>query len=216
MLDIVKKTVIITYMKKFVITFLFIFTFACGVSYSEDLPQIQLEMRNYDEIVLPVGSFIPVITTQEISTETCPEGYKLKFISTNDLFMYETNIIPRNTEFYGYIEKINEPVIGTNASMKIKITKLIIPDGFEIPIKGYLYTSNDNLFGGELTEPAEWVRMPHYQSKFQGIAWNHRAPTLQIRPGGRRSMGSHIKIPAGDHQIIILTAPAGITHTITD
>ena len=216
MLDIVKKTVIITYMKKFVITFLFMFAFACGVSYSEDLPQIQLEMRNYDEIVLPVGSFIPVITTQEISTETCPEGYKLKFISTNDLFMYETNIIPRNTEFYGYIEKINEPVIGTNASMKIKITKLIIPDGFEIPIKGYLYTSNDNLFGGELTEPAEWVRMPHYQSKFQGIAWNHRAPTLQIRPGGRRSMGSHTKIPAGDHQIIILTAPAGITHTITD
>ena len=89
----------------------------------ETLSNIQLNMRGYDEITLPQGTFIPVLNTQEISTETCPEGYKVKFIATNDLFMYETNIIPRDTEFYGYIEKINEPVVGTNASMKIKITK---------------------------------------------------------------------------------------------
>ncbi len=183
---------------------------------AQKLEKIEFEMRDYDEITLPTGSFIPVITTQEISTETCPEGYKLKFISTSDLFMYETNIIPRNTELFILIEKINEPVIGTNASMKIKITKLLLPDGFEIPMKGYIYTSNDNLIGGELTPPADWVKMPHYQSKFQGISWNHRSATLQIRPGGRRSMGTHTRIPAGDQQIIILTAPAPITHTITD
>lgn len=183
---------------------------------AEELPKIQLEMRNYDEITLPAGTFIPVLTTQEISTETCPEGYKVKFIATNDLFMYETNILPRNTELYGYIEKINEPVVGTNASMKIKITKILMPDGFEIPTRGYVYTSNSNLIGGELTPPSEWVKMPHYQSKFQGIAWNHRGATLQIRPGGKRSMGVHTRIPAGDQQIIILTAPTAITHTITE
>ena len=182
----------------------------------EPLQNIQLEMRNYVEIIVPVGTFIPVINLQEISTETCPEGYKVKFIATNDLFMYETNIIPRNTEFYGYIEKINEPVVGTNASMKVKITKIIMPDGFEIPIRGYLYTSNNNLIGGELTPPSEWVKMPHYQSKFQGISWNHRGATLQIRPGGKRCMGQHTKISAGEQQIIILTAPASITHTLTD
>ncbi len=183
---------------------------------AEELPKIQLEMRNYDEITLPAGTFIPVLTTQEISTETCPEGYKVKFIATNDLFMYETNILPRNTELYGYIEKINEPVVGTNASMKIKITKILMPDGFEIPTRGYVYTSNNNLIGGELTPPSEWVKMPHYQSKFQGIAWNHRGATLQIRPGGKRSMGVHTRIPAGDQQIIILTVPTAITHTITE
>lgn len=194
---------------------LLIFCFNISAFSEPQIEDVQLEMRSYDEIVLPAGSFIPVITTQEISTETCPEGYKLKFIATSDLFMYETNIIPRNTEFFGYIEKINEPVIGTNGSMKIKITKILMPDGFEIPTRGYIYTSNDNLIGGELTAPSEWVRMPHYQSKFQGISWNHRAATLQIRPGGRRSMGIHTKIPAGDQQIIILTAPTAITHTIT-
>ena len=182
----------------------------------ETLSNIQLNMRGYDEITLPQGTFIPVLNTQEISTETCPEGYKVKFIATNDLFMYETNIIPRDTEFYGYIEKINEPVVGTNASMKIKITKLVMKDGFEIPIKGYIYSSNGNLIGGELTPPSEWVKMPHYQSKYQGISWNHRAATLQVRLGGKRSMGQATKIPAGDQQIIILTAPASITHTLTD
>jgi len=198
--------------------FILLFGFSGGfVSAADDIiPAIQLEMRGYDEIILPVGTFIPVINVQEISTETCPVGYKVKFIATNDLFMYETNIIPRNTEFFGYIEEIHEPVIGTNASMKVKITKLILPDGFDIPIKAYIYTSNGNLIGGELTPPAEWVKMPHYQSKFQGISWNHRAPTLQIRPGGKRSMGTHTKIPTGDQQIIILTAPAAITHTITN
>ena len=183
--------------------------------FAQEVQPVQLEMRTYDEIILPVGTFIPVIATQEISTETCPEGFKTKFISTTDLFMYETNIIPKNTEFYGYIEKIHEPIVGTNASMKIKITKLVIPDGFEIPIKGYIYTSNNNLIGGELTPPSEWVKVPHYQSKFQGIPWNRRGATLQIRPGGKRSMGVHRKIPAGDQQIVILVAPTSITHTVT-
>ena len=181
---------------------------------SAGLEKVQMELRGYDDITLPEGTFIPVMTTQEISTQTCPEGYKVKFIATNDLFMYETNIIPRNTEFFGYIEKINEPVIGTNSSMKIKITKMVMSDGFEIPVKGYLYTSNDNLIGGELTPPAQWEKVPHYQSRFQGISWNHRSATLQIRPGATRTMGVHTRIPAGDQQMIILTAPAAITHTV--
>ena len=213
-----KKTVIITDMRILaVIAALFIISVTLPAVYAEELIEnVQLEMKGYDEIILPAGSFVPVLSTQEISTETCPEGFKVKFISTSDLFMYETNIIPRETVFYGYIEKINEPVVGTNAAMKIKITKLIMPDGFEIPIQGYIYSSNNNTIGGGLTAPSEWVKMPHYQSKYQGISWNHRMATLQIRPGGRRCMGVHTKIPAGDQQIIILTANTPITHTITE
>lgn len=217
-LDICKKIVIITVMRVLIIilTLISAITLIPASRAEGPIEKVQLEMKGYDEIILPAGSFIPVLSTQEISTETCPEGYKVKFISTSDLFMYETNIIPRETVFYGYIEKINEPVVGTNAAMKIKITKLIMPDGFEIPIQGYIYSSNNNIIGGGLTPPAEWVKMPHYQAKFQGIAWNHRAATLQMRPGGKRSMGVHTKIPAGDQQIIILTASTPITHTITE
>ena len=136
-------------------------------------------------------------------------------LSTN-LFLHETNIIPKGTEFYGYVEEIHEPVIGTHSSMKIRINKMILSDTFEIPIKGYIYTSNNNLIGGGLTAPAEYVKVPHYQQRFQGLFWTTRGPTLQIRPGGKRLMGEHTRVNAGEEGLIILTAPAWITHTLTN
>jgi len=111
-------------------------------------------LRDYHGIIIPAGTFIPVMNAQEISTQNCQEGYKVRFISTNDLFLHDANIIPKDTVFYGYIEKINDPVIGTNASMKIRISKMAYSDGYELPLKGYLYTSNNNLFGGEYQNPS--------------------------------------------------------------
>lgn len=202
-------------MKKLLISLLIILGIT-SYTQAEEFDNIQLPMRDYDGIELITGTFIPVLNAQDISSEYCPEGYKVKFIATDDLFLHETNIIPRGTEFYGYIEKINEPVVGTHASMKIKITKLVLADTFEIPIKGYIYSSNGNLIGGGLTDPAEYVKVPHFQQRFQGRFWTHRAPTLQIRPGARRLMGQHIRINAGEEELIILTAPAWITHTLTN
>ena len=202
-------------MKRLVVLFCLIFCLA-GVTKSEDFDNVQLDLRGYHTVQVPEGTFIPVMNAQEISTQYCSEGYKVSFIVTNDLYMYDTNIIPKETLISGYIEKINEPVVGTNASMKIKIFRLTLPDGFSMPVKGYIYTSNENIIGGELTSPSEWVKVPHYQDKYQRIAWNYRGPTLQIRQGGKRSMGIHTKLPVGDRQLIILTAPAEFTHTVEE
>jgi len=202
-------------MKKIILT-LFLILGIASFSYAEELDNVQLPMRDYDGIELPAGTFIPIINTQDISTEYCTEGYKVKFIATNDLYLHETNIIPKGTEFFGYIEKINEPVIGTHASMKIKINKMLLSDTFEIPIKGYIYTSNNNLICGGISEPAEYVKVPHFQQRFQGRLWTTRGPTLQIRPGGKRKMGEHTRVNAGEDGLIILTAPAWITHTLTN
>ena len=204
------------YLKIFlVIGALFLSLFAMETS-SEEVKNIHLDMRESDAIIIPAGIVIPVINMQEVSTETCPVGYKTRFVATNDIYIDEVNVIPENSEFHGYIEKINEPVVGTNASMKIKIFRLTLPDGFSMPVKGYIYTSNENIIGGELTSPSEWVKVPHYQDKYQRIAWNYRGPTLQIRQGGKRSMGIHTKLPVGDRQLIILTAPAEFTHTVEE
>lgn len=124
--------------------------------------------------------------------------------------MYDTIIVPENTVFEGYIEKMNEPVVGTNASMIIRISKMILPDKFELPMKGYIYTSNNNLIGGGISEPAEWVKMPHYQNRLRGVA------SLQIRPGEKRKMGEHTNLQAGLDLIIILTEPLEITHILTN
>lgn len=202
-------------MKRFLTILILIFGLS-SLSFAEELDNVQLPMRDYDGIELAAGTFIPILNTQDISTQYCPEGYKVKFIASNDLFLHETNVIPKGTEFDGYIEKINEPIIGTHSSMKIKVTKLRLADGFEIPIKGYIYTSNNNLIGGGLTAPSEYVKVPHYQQRFQGRFWSHRGPTLQIRPGGKRKMGEHTRVNAGEEGLIILTAPALITHTLTN
>ncbi len=195
------------------ILFIGILSIAGGVCIAAEDPvmdDVRLDLRSYDVIEVPAGTFIPVVSAQEISTQYCPVGYKVRFTSTNDLYMHETNIIPQNSEFYGYVEQVHEPVVGTNASMMIKINKVILPDGFEMPIRGYIYTANNNLIGGEMSEPASWVKMPHYQS---GIGNN---TTLQIRPGRERKMGSHAVITSGENRIIILSDSAWITHTLTN
>ena len=123
-----------------------------------ELQNVQLEMRDYDAIEVPAGTFIPVMNTQEISTQYCSEGYKVKFLVTTDLYLHDTVIIPKDTAIYGYIEKINDPVVGTHASMKIRVSKLVYTDGVEIPIRGYLYTSNNNLFGGGISDPVKYKK----------------------------------------------------------
>ncbi len=180
----------------------------------DELPQVKVELRDQAGVEIPAGIVVPVINMQEISTQTCPVGYKVKFVGTNDLYIGDIKVIPEDTTFYGYIEKINDPIVGTNASMKVKITKFVFPDGYEQNIKAYVYTTNDNLIGGELTESTEWIRMPHYQDTYQGIAWIHRGATLQMRPGGKRAMGAHTKLPVGERHLIIFVAPSELTHTI--
>lgn len=172
------------------------------------------ELRDYDGIQLNAGTFVPVINTAEVSTLNCDEGYEAKFIATSDLYLYETTVIPRETEFYGFIDEIHEPVVGTNASMKIKINKMVYPDGFEAPIKAYIYTTNNNVIGGELTPPAEWVKIPHYQKAF--FSMRSKAPTLQIRPGNKRQMGTHIRVKTGERCFVVLTEPLMITHTVNE
>ena len=165
-------------------------------------------LRDYDGVEIPRGTFIQVINTQEISTQYCDVGTPVKFISTNDLFLYETNVLPKETEFFGAIEKINEPIVGTNASMVIRIGKLRLPDGFEMPVKGYIYTSNGNLFGGELTEPATFDKKASFRQGFSGM--------YGYVPGATRRMGEHKVITSGAELIIMLVNPLFITHTVTN
>lgn len=201
MIEKTNNFIIITVMKKLFITLIILL---CGISCFAD----ESILRDYDGIEVPKGTFIPVISTQEISTEYCDVGTKIKFISTTDLYLYETNVIPKETEFYGYIEKINEPVLGTNASMTIKLTKLKLVDGFEIPMRGYIIVNNSPLIGGELTEPASYDKKPSYRQGFRSM--------VGYVPGATRKMGEHKVIASGADLLIMLIGPLYITHIITN
>ncbi len=166
--------------------------------------------RDYDGIEVPVGSFIPVMSLQDFSTAYSDSTNELKFVCYNSVYEFETVIIPKGTVFYGYIEKKNEPVIGTNASMVVRITKMVFEDGFTIPMVGYIYTSNGNLIGGEMTAPEKYLKMPHMQ---KGIA-RHFIGVLQYVPGETRKMGEHVTVASGANLLVVVAKPLYITHTM--
>lgn len=167
-------------------------------------------LRDYDEYQIPAGYHIPIMSLQEFSTAYTEEGEPLKFIVTNDIFLFDKKVIAQGTKLSGYIDKKNEPVRGTNAAMKVFINKMYLKDGYEVPIKAYISTSNDNKIGGELTEPETWRRVPHYQRWTMFRAFG----ILQTVPGGQRRMGEHVTVSSGANMVMVLVAPLNMTHNV--
>ena len=167
-------------------------------------------LKDYTEYQIPAGYHIPIMSLQEFSTAMTDETEKLDFVTTNDIYLFNKNVIPQGTKLEGFIEKKNEPIRGTNASMKVFINKMYLPDGFEIPIKAYIQTSNNNLIGGELTQPETYNKIPHYQRWTMFRAYG----VLQCVPGAQRRMGDHITISSGANLVIVLVAPINMTHTV--
>ena len=191
-------------MKVFISLILFLFVNFSIVS--------AITLRDYDEIDIPEGIHIPVISLQEFSTAYCEEGDKVNFKTTNDIFLYNKKVIPEGTRLEGYIDKKNEPIIGTHAAMKIFVNKMYLPDGTEVPIKSYIYTANNNLIGGGLTEPADYIKMPHFSRRTMFRAYS----VTQYVPGAKRKMGEHLTISAGANLIIVLVAPIHLTHMVIE
>lgn len=191
-------------MKKFILFLSIFFVMSIQTGFSEPV------LRDYDEFDIPEGTHIPVISMQEFSTAYCEEGDTVYFRTTSDIFLYNKNVIPEGTRLKGYIEKKNEPIIGTNAAMRVFVNKMYLADGYEIPIKSYICTSNNNTIGGELTPPAKYIKIPHYQrwAMFRAMG------TLQCVPGGERKMGEHVTISSGADLIIVLIAPIHMSHTL--
>ena len=167
-------------------------------------------LKEYDEFKIPAGYFIPIMSLQEFSTAYSEEGETLNFVTTNDIYLFDKNVIPSGSKLQGYIEKKNEPVRGTNAAMKVFINKMFLTDGHEVPIKAYVYSPNDNKIGGELTAPLKYNRVPHYQrwTMFRTFG------VLQYVPGEQRKMGQHVTISSGANLTMVLVAPIIMTHTV--
>ncbi len=170
----------------------------------------EIKLRDYEEYDIPAGYHIPVISLQEFSTAYCEEGDEVSFKTTSDIYLYNKNIIPEGTLLKGYIEKKNEPIVGTHASMKVFVNKMYLPDGYEIPIKSYIYTSNNNLIGGGITAPEKYIKIPHYQRWVMFRAYS----VTQCVPGEKRKMGEHITVSSGANLIIQLVAPIHLTHVV--
>ncbi|MBR3889232.1 hypothetical protein IKJ53_01830 [bacterium] len=185
------------------------FLLLIGITYAYEYSSLP---REYDGVELPVNTFIPVIALQDFSTAYSDETNELRFVCNNPVHLFEEVVVPKGTMFYGYIEKKNEPIIGTHASMVVRITKMVYIDGHTVPLRAYIHTPNGNKIGGGLTQPEKYDTVPHYHKRI----CKHFVGVLQWVPGPARKMGEHVTVSAGTQLLVVLVAPAYITHTLTN
>lgn len=159
------------------------------------------ERLKAEENTLPVtvykGTFIKCISPTFLSTAIADTGDEVFFLNSDDMYIGDRNVFPKNTKFYGIITDVKEPIQGTNASMKIEIKKYITPEDEEHIMSGHIYSNGNDYLGGELTNPAYYSRMPHYT---QG--WKYGV--LQYSPTNVREMGLHTMIRPGIELLIML------------
>ncbi len=141
------------------------------------------------------GTFAKVMTLDEFSTLTADTEDEVKFINTQDMYVYETNAIPEGTIFYGEIEDVREPVKGKDGALKIYVYKMITPDKKVYKLNAYIYNENDNYIGGRNTPSVYYHRTPHY---IQGYR-----PILQARPLNVYEMGKHTVVKPGAELFVI-------------
>jgi len=148
-------------------------------------------------ITLPKGTFLKAVMQREVSTATNKVGDDIRMIASMPTFAADGIVIPEKSVYIGKIIEINQPIEGCNASLRVRIDKIIFPSGDEKTIDGMLWSSNDNLFGGELTQPAYYTKVPHFTFGWKGGC-------LAFQNSGIYQVGKPTIIKAGAELIIIL------------
>lgn len=166
---------------------LFIFTFVSIV--------LSVYGEENSDIKLREGAFVKVLVLEEFSTLTSDIDDEVKFINLSDIYVYDTNIIPENSIFYGKIEDLKEPVTGKDGALKILINKIVTPDEKVYNVTAHIYNENDNYLGGRNTAPVYYRKVPHYIKGFR--------PILQLAPLNVYEMGKHTIIKPGAELLVI-------------
>lgn len=181
-------------MKRFItLTFIAIVCIFCIMQSSNS----ETNLRNYKSIQLAKGAFLKAISQREISTSTVKAGDVEYFINPCDVFVGESNIIPKDSVYLGQVEQVLEAVEGVNASMKIKIYKVITPERKEYAIDANVFWKGSTTIGGDLSEVAYYTKMPHYPGDW-------RRGALQLVPTSIRAPGKPTVILAGDEVTFII------------
>lgn len=153
-------------------------------------------------VQLDKGAFVLVYAKKTLSTEILQEGDRVYFVSPADIWVGETNIVPKNSVFVGYVNMLKMPIKGVNAAMGIKITHIVLPSGQTREFDGTINNGSGNIIGGELTPPASYNKMAHpYLSR-----WKWSGSTQWV-PSGDYEYGKHRGITPGQKMFIVLDSP---------
>lgn len=182
------NTIIMRKIRNFIIfLFIAIFAVSCATVKAEDVSS-NLKIRK--------GTFIKVLVPIEFSTLSADIGDELFFINTQDMYIYETLVLPENSKVYGEIEEVFEPIAGRDGAMKVLINKIITPDRKVYKVSGHIYSENNNYLGGKETQTMYYRKVPHYTQRLR--------PMLQAAPLNVYEMGKHTIVKPGAELFVIL------------
>ena len=188
-------------MKKFSI-FIFCMLLLSGCAFADDYLIDTINLRPAKTVYLPKGSFVKVTNLKEFSSQFLDEGDEILMQSTYDVYIGETNIIPQKSIFYGTVEKVREPVQGTNAAIIIRMNKFVTPDGIPYAVDAYVSANGvDTFLGGGRAPALYYTRMPHY-TRWQLTKW--KVGAAQYCETNTRHFGTHTIVKPGAELILIL------------
>lgn len=154
-------------------------------------------LRSYKSVSLVKGSFLKAISLREVSTSVVKAGDLVYFINPCDVYIGETNVIPKDSVFTGMVESVVAAVEGVNEAMKIKIIKLSTTKGVNYNMDAYVYWKGTTTVGGDLSIVEYYAKMPHYTTSTpKGV--------LQLVPTSLRTMGEPRYLRAGEEVTFII------------
>ncbi|MBR2386326.1 hypothetical protein IKA92_03420 [bacterium] len=143
------------------------------------------------------GTIVRVYPRKPISTENYQIGDFVYFVNPIDMWQGNEILIPESTVFTGHIATLHMPVQGVNASMSMKINKMILPNGKQYDIDATITHKGKEILGGEQTNPASYNTSIHYIAPFRGVK--------QWVPSGEWEFGSHITLTQKNELYITFT-----------
>ena len=149
------------------------------------------------EFCLKRGTLFKVINIREISSALVDEGDTVSVLATEPTYIGNSTLFPANTIFEGYVQKINEPIEGVNAAMKIKMTRVVTPENKSYQINAYLTTGQGLSMGGNSTPVKYYVPIPHYIEDIGGAV-------MSYMPTNMHYMGQNLLIKAGAELFVVL------------
>ena len=158
---------------------------------------------------LPAGTPFHVLLQTPIHTGSSQLYDPIEASVAQDLYLGEALMISQNSRVRGRIVRLEQPIQGQNAILKVDFTDLILPNGETLPIKAYIKTDRpDHSWGGQLTPGTKPRRVTH---RVWGIGDYNKTVM-----GGPRAMGVHLEALPGERYTIILEEPVKIVNPKRD
>jgi hypothetical protein len=155
------------------------------------------------EYELPLGTTLAAMIQEDVSTETAILGQPISAVVAQDVYIGNKKVLSRSDRILGRITRIDPPVTGRNAILKVEFDTLALAEGIHLPFVAWVNTEQkDHYWGGEATEGTKAEVIPYkvYRIGTYGRVEYH----------GPRKMGEHVKLLPGERMVVVLSAPVKI------